>query len=238
MCRIWLKELNKTKSERKGGARRLPLIIPLVVYAGREEWRAPLSIQDMIDAPKELEFMVESFGRILLLALDHIPPEELSRSLQLRAILIVMCVVFHEDISDEEIKLIFEGVEYDERGMYLFRYLIERANMSVERLEKGLRHSPMAADKKEEMMSTPAQEWMEQGIEKGIEQGIEQGIEKGMLAGKAETFLNLARVKFGKLSTSQVARVRNASSVDIDAWLERLITSDSIMDVFGGHRRH
>ena len=75
-------------------------------------------------------------------------------------------------------------------------------------------------------MSTPAQEWMEQGIE------------KGKLAGKAEAFLRLARMKFGKLSTSQVSKVRNASAVDLDAWLKRLMTSDSVVDVFGGHKRN
>ncbi len=75
-------------------------------------------------------------------------------------------------------------------------------------------------------MSTPAQEWMEQGIE------------KGRRAGKAETLLRQARMKFGKLSPSQVARVRDASIVDLDAWLERLMISDSIKDVFGGHNRN
>ena len=99
-------------------------------------------------------------------------------------------------------------------------------------------------------MATAAQEWTEQGRKVGLAQGMEQGMQRGKLEGrlegivegelkgKAETFLRQARLRFGDLSHSRIATVRNASTDDLDAWLERLMTAKTLDDVFGRHRRH
>ncbi len=66
----------------------------------------------------------------------------------------------------------------------------------------------------------------------------EQGRLEGIVEGKAETFLRLARLRFGDLSSSRIATVRKASIDNLDVWLERLMTAKTIEDVFGGHSRH
>ena len=75
-------------------------------------------------------------------------------------------------------------------------------------------------------MGTAAQIWMERGKAAGI------------TAGKAETFLRQARLKFGDLSAERVDEVRSASSEQLDAWLDVLMTADDINAVFGDRTRH
>ena len=83
-------------------------------------------------------------------------------------------------------------------------------------------------------MGTAAQIWMEQGKAAGIVEGKAAGIAEG----KADTFLRLARLKFGELSSAQAEQVRNASPEQLDAWLEALLTARDIDGVLGERIRH
>ena len=75
-------------------------------------------------------------------------------------------------------------------------------------------------------MGTAAQIWMEQGKAAGIAEG------------KADTFLRLARLKFGDLSSVQAEQVRSASPEQLDSWLEALLTARDITVVLGARARH
>ena len=79
-------------------------------------------------------------------------------------------------------------------------------------------------------MGTAAQIWMEQGRSEGKAAGI--------AVGKADTFLRPARLKFGRLSAERADQVRSASSEQLDAWLDALITAEDIDAVFGDRARH
>ena len=83
-------------------------------------------------------------------------------------------------------------------------------------------------------MGTAAQIWMEQGRTEGKAAGIVEG----KTAGKADTFLRLARLKFGELASVYAERVRSASSEQLDAWLDALLTAEDIDAVFGDRTRH
>jgi hypothetical protein len=43
----------------------------------------------------------------------------------------------------------------------------------------------------------------------------------------------LLELKFGQLPTDVVARVRNASSHELDRWTDRILTAASIEELFG-----
>ncbi len=55
---------------------------------------------------------------------------------------------------------------------------------------------------------------------------------KGVLKGKRETLLRQLTVKFGSLPESVVGKVEALSSVsDLDVYLERLVTANSLEDI-------
>ncbi|MCY4357492.1 MAG: DUF4351 domain-containing protein, partial [Gammaproteobacteria bacterium] len=78
------------------------------------------------------------------------------------------------------------------------------------------------------MMGTLAEQWIEEGIEKGKVQGLEKGLEQG----KADTFLRLARLKFGELPEQRIDAVRAATVAQLDQWLDALLVADTLDDIF------
>ncbi|MDE2913675.1 MAG: DUF4351 domain-containing protein, partial [Paracoccaceae bacterium] len=76
------------------------------------------------------------------------------------------------------------------------------------------------------------------GIVEGKAAGIVEGKAAGIAEGKADTFLRLARLKFGELASAHAERVRGASSEQLDAWLDALLTAEDIDTVFGERTRH
>ncbi|MCY4140250.1 MAG: hypothetical protein OXF56_18550 [Rhodobacteraceae bacterium] len=64
-------------------------------------------------------------------------------------------------------------------------------------------------------MGTAAQIW--------IEQGRTEGKAAGIMKGTADTFLRLARLKLGELSSAQTEQVRNASTEQLDSWIEAVL---------------
>ena len=75
-------------------------------------------------------------------------------------------------------------------------------------------------------METLADTWMEAGRAEGKAQD------------KAETFLRLARLKFGTLPEARVTQVHAAGPDQLDAWLDSLILAANLDDVFDLRSRH
>ena len=55
---------------------------------------------------------------------------------------------------------------------------------------------------------------------------------EGRAAGKVETFLRLAKLKFGAIPQNMATRLRDASNEDLDRWLDALITADDFDAIF------
>ncbi|MDE2790420.1 MAG: Rpn family recombination-promoting nuclease/putative transposase [Paracoccaceae bacterium] len=224
----------------------LPPVVAMVFFHGREPWTVPLSIQEMIHAPEGLEHLAQSFGHYGVHDLGQIAPRELSRSAEVRAALLALARAFRENVSDEEADILVAGVAKTEFGRYMLAYIIEQVSLPPERIEAALRRAGTDAETVEEIMGTAAQIWVEQGrtegkavgIVEGRAAGIVEGKAAGIAEGKADTFLRLARLKFGELASARAERVRGASSEQLDAWLDALLTAEDIDTVFGERTRH
>ncbi len=73
-------------------------------------------------------------------------------------------------------------------------------------------------------MGTIAETWIKQGKARGKAIGIAEG--------KAETFIRLARLKFGAVPPPRIDAVRNAATTQLDRWLEALITATTLESIF------
>ncbi|SFU77190.1 hypothetical protein SAMN05216339_11155, partial [Nitrosomonas eutropha] len=83
-------------------------------------------------------------------------------------------------------------------------------------------------------------DWKQQGIEEGKQIGIREGRQEGRLEGRqegrlegeAEFFLKLLERKFGPADEITRARIRSVDSRTLLHWGERILTAQTIEEVF------
>ena len=71
-----------------------------------------------------------------------------------------------------------------------------------------------------------------------LEQGKALGLSEGRAEGRADTFMNLARIRFGDVPAARADEVRAADAATLDRWLEALIDADTLDEVFDIRRHH
>ena len=75
---------------------------------------------------------------------------------------------------------------------------------------------------------TAAQEWMLEGMEKGLEQGMEKGERMAL----ASMLTKQIRLRFRDVPPDCTARIEAASKAELERWLERFVTAETLDDVF------
>jgi hypothetical protein len=91
-----------------------------------------------------------------------------------------------------------------------------------------------------ETFLTAAQEWMLEGMEKGLEEGLAKGRLEGKVEGREEgeraafasTLNKLARLRFREVPADCAARIDAATKPDLERWLERILTAETLEDLF------
>jgi flagellar biosynthesis/type III secretory pathway protein FliH len=73
------------------------------------------------------------------------------------------------------------------------------------------------------------------GIEKGLQQGLQQGKLEGKLEGEVALLERQLSKRFGPLTEDTRARLRNATTEQIEIWAERVLDAKTLEDVFGEH---
>ncbi len=169
---------------------RLPMIVPLVFYHGRGRWTAARPVSGMIDAPGELEPFVREFayvvhdlgGRLRPAGCRSRPRYGLGSGAQGCAYRGDSAGSSRPDDGRTGCGSAFER--------HLVRYIAERMNLTPPLLEASLHRTK--PDRREALIGTVAQAWIEQGIEKGIERGRKEGRRQAL----AELLRQLA-LRFG-----------------------------------------
>jgi hypothetical protein len=72
---------------------------------------------------------------------------------------------------------------------------------------------------------------IERGREEGLQQGREQGLEQGLTDARA-VLEKMLQLKFAGLDDSTIAKLRGASSEQVRRWSDRVLTADTLSDVF------
>lgn len=129
--RIWELYLKQNK-----GVKKLPLILPLVIYHGESEWKMDTQFISLLDVPENLlEFVrpyVPNF-RFDLLDISHMPDEKIKGEVLSRIMLLTLKYIFRPDFEEKMDKIfgLFDtyvkadrGIEYLEVWIhYLFHQL-------------------------------------------------------------------------------------------------------------------
>ena len=95
MTRIWQRHLTETGAD---VARRLPPIIPLVVYHGQAPWTVPTAVADCIDTDDTLRPYLNDF-RYVLAETREVAYDELASDRALRAGLAALTYAFGREVT-------------------------------------------------------------------------------------------------------------------------------------------
>ncbi len=147
----------------------------------------------MIDAPKVFKPYLPEFT-YLLTDLSRFSDEEIKGAVTLRAGLLILKYIFRGELQERLLGILGllrelsgqqSGLEFIET---VLRYLGSAAEMQKNDLK---RVAAQALPEGEQIMATPAEQWIQEGLQKGLEQG-----ERQML-------LRLVRRRFSELTAQQ-----------------------------------
>jgi len=79
------------------------------------------------------------------------------------------------------------------------------------------------------MLAERIEEWKKNYREEGLQEGRQEGMHKGAL----QLLIRQLEKKFGKLPADIVAQLDCADEKQIIFWSERILTADSLSDIFG-----
>lgn len=202
--------------------KRLPLVIPLIIYNGVEEWRGPMHFSALVDHRNVLRRHVIDF-EVLFLDAVRTPLESFPWHPRLRAGLLALRATALSGHAFEMglQELLYElNSEDDESTKQLFiHYLVTNANTDTLPLVQS------AIEQQETNgMMTIAESWERDGFRKGKRAGESDATRK-------MTRLLLTK-RFGALSPAHLKKLEKASAKRLLEWNLRAIDAKSIDAVF------
>lgn len=192
MVRLWEKTLAGKK------AKRLPPIIPLVLYHGRTRWKIPLTFQALLRSDPALSAFSPDF-RYVLCDLTSASDDDLKGAVITRAFLFFLKNIFRPDLKErlEGFSQVLYDVLNQESGLKcletLFRYLAHATDKITkeEFIEVLERTATLGGGS---LMPTVAEQLIKEGMEKGLLAGRQEGKQEGKQEGRQEGMQSLKEV--------------------------------------------
>ena len=203
----------------------LRIIIPLVFYHGKTQWKIPLNFLDQFKINDDLKKYLLDFSYILFDTNTEDFYKESNISLKNNVFLLtslhLMKAAFNDDI--ETIRSVFDfWVDKDfitntEQLLMFFIYISATKDTSLEKLEELLEESKI---ERRDIVPTLAQRLRQEGIEQGIEKGIEKGKLEGRSEGIEQGKIEIARNLLQKgMDTQFIAEITGLTKEQIEKLL-------------------
>ena len=213
----------------------LPVIIPVVIYNGKNTYPYSLNIFDLFGENKSLaeKFMFKIFH---LVDFNTVSDEEI-RQHKWSCLLEMLLKHIHDQeimTSVEQLTTEIQQIIRDSADDYIvamIKYILEKAEMhDRERFLRWVKaHLPR---KLEKQAMTLAEQFRNEGRQEGIQQGMRQGIQRGALEGERTLLKRLLAKRFGLISTSYLKKIENADADNLLQWSENILEAKSIEEVF------
>lgn len=238
MIEIWKAKRLKEKAEQ------LPIIIPIVMYRGKSDWKIPTRLSEQLDGYNELPKQVKQFVpnfKYILYDLSLYPDEEIKGSAQTRIMLTLLrdiltktgiplkesiyrALYYLNDLEDKE-----SAVGYVETVMrYIFSVAKDLTSRDVEQMIHQLEINKIEGS---DLAMTLAEMWREEGLEKGRKEGLEKGRELGKTEALAEVALLQLTNKLGKLPQDMKNAITQADVPTLQIVLTNIFSIQTIDDV-------
>ncbi len=190
---------------KEAGVEQLPLVIPVVVYHGRQRWNVGKSFRSLVAGSEREEWRryVPDF-EYYLVDLSLYSDDEIKGSVGLRVGLMLMKYIFRIELGDrlEEIVSPLKQLPDDrwlENFLPVVQYLLSvttrlTPEQTIEKLEAAVPKNRGG------IMQTVAEIWKQEGLQQGLQQGLQIAMEKGNQATAAEMALRMLNCRFGRIS--------------------------------------
>jgi hypothetical protein len=204
--------------------RKLPLVIPIVVYNGWEPWNVATDLGSLIG---DLDASAERYRpqlRYLLVDESSFQREELEA---LRSpVADLFCIEKSRDWQDVRsgVHRLQQSVPPADESLrrafetWLQRVILPRFGMNEEA------SAPLTLKELESMLAESIDRWNRKIRE--------EGREKGQQEGEARLVLRLLRLKFGPLAPEVEEQVQAADADRLLVWGDRVLTAQRLSDVF------
>jgi predicted transposase/invertase (TIGR01784 family) len=234
MVRIWEHWMRTNPSGK------LPLIVPVVLHHSSAGWTGATRFADLLDIPDALR---ETMGEALLdfaFFLDDLTrttEQDLHARAQMAAAARMALSVMRLGRSDQPVDidrwaiLLLETLKEPD-GLRAFetvlRYLAQvRDDDFIDVLVRATNDEEVEA-----IAMTYRERLIDQGREEGREEGRKEGEEAGREMGARRLLAKLLQLKFGPLDPAIEARLSAASLDELEAWSVRVLTVESVGEIF------
>ncbi len=217
-------------------ARKLPAIVPMVLYHGAAQWQEARSFEDLLEVPHGLRPALESYlvrCAYLLHDLSHASEDEL-RERVWTAVAKLTAVLFQKARSDSDMIAllgrwmnVLREVAAAPNGLdalaQLLRYILEVNEHTTPDELQTLLERELGPGTKETIM-TAAQRLREEGRLEAREQELQRG---------RLLLLRMVQQRFGnQLEPHAEQRLRTATFEQLETWSLRILTAASLAELF------
>lgn len=237
MVRIWDRIVREDPDRRT-----VPIVVPIIVHNGTQPWTGPVRFHELVDwleAFPDLVPLVPDFELRIddLAALD----DEALRKRPLGAFAKLSLWALRDARSVERLlgavrgwsHLFQELVRTDPRreDIQVLLGYIRRASgdLSYELVRDTFIE---AIPEVEANMASAAEELIQRGREEGLQKGLQKGLRKGRGEANRTTLSRLLGLRFGALDADTEARIGDGNTGELERWLERMMTAETLDGVF------
>lgn len=214
--------------------KRLPWLLPIILYSGIRPWPAPIRLQCLIDAAPDPSLeRYRPKQEILLFDLKNqivaglLPPES--------PLMLISRMEHNQGLSDlanllhTDFKSLSNPNLQRDLATWVNRVLLPRhlPHLSLPRSD----HLPEIHT----MLINNAYSWTHQWLAQGRQQGIQKGIQVGRLHSHRSMLSRQMRYKFGRLSRVQWDMLAKADLPQLQNWGIRLLNANSLDEILGPH---
>ncbi|NLZ10270.1 MAG: DUF4351 domain-containing protein, partial [Alcaligenaceae bacterium] len=210
--------------------KRLPPVLPIVLYNGASKWTTATDIADLIPRVPGLVADYLPQLKYLLIEQNRYTDETLVNMRNLVAAIIRVEQPPDSKALFDLIDVLNDWLADNPELRKVFAVWIRAV---VLRRSKHAVVLPKIDDLKELKMTLAErfETWAEEFEQRGMEKGIQKGIEKGIIKGETLLLQRLLVKRFGPLSDDVVHQISQASVAQVYAWADRVLDAQSLEDV-------
>ncbi len=215
----------------------LPEVITVVVYNGNRRWSAPLAVEDLIEPGAGSQGHLPRLSYLLVDG-GRYPAERLARTKGPIGALFLLERHTSPDQMNQGVRLLADQLRGPEDAELRRAFLVWLQRVLLP--DRGLTEEEIPAlpdlEEFKAMLEQRVRLWNRQLIAQGRKEGLEEGLKEGLREGRqralAELLLRQLKLKFGPVDDQTRDRVHAASPVRLMAWAERVLTAETLPDVF------
>ncbi|SER34230.1 Rpn family recombination-promoting nuclease/putative transposase [Giesbergeria anulus] len=199
--------------------RKLPPVLPIVLYNGDAPWTAATNIADLIPKVPGLVAQFLPSMEYLLIAENHYTQAHLAKMHNLVAAVMRLQRPDNQAAVLELIDHLNDWLADNPELMRIFAIWIRAVLLRQSKNELVL---PKIQDLKELKMTLAAR----------FEEWALESEQKGRKEGEARILQRLLVARFGPLSQETIATIEGASTVQLEAWTDRFLAAKTLAEVF------